>query len=254
VFNNRPYPRKWSEMSTDFKLMMGFHLCMMVLFVVGGAVGVFAELVIAGSLLGVAIVISVWRKLAAHWRWPGAGLKEIAGAILTALLMGVFAFAATPLASPNSPVMLPWLLAIAGIGIFSTASALRLVTLSEQEFLAQCGEPTAAIEGEPPEAKWRSIVRTAYTVAFMAVWLAGVASFYFFGVGMRDGTPAPTATNTEPLTNHGHTVYVSLADKQLIDALQISMFVGIPAIMLVGAILHFGLKVPLFGLPTSQRE
>lgn len=228
MFNNSSYPQSWSEMSTDFKLMMGFHLCMMVLFVVGGAVGVVAELAIAGVFLIAAIVISAWRKLSARWQWPGVGLKEIAMALGTIALMGGFAFAATPLASPHSPVMLPWFLAIAGFGIFSAANALRLVTLSEAEFLAQCGEPPAVAESEPAEPRLHGLARSAYYVAFIAVWLSSVASFYFFGVGMRDGTPSPTATNTEPLTNHGVTVYVSVATKHLIDALQTSMLLAFP--------------------------
>ncbi|MBY0567447.1 MAG: hypothetical protein K2P70_09055 [Hyphomonadaceae bacterium] len=242
-------------MSTDFKLMMGFHGGMMILMIIGGGLGVAAELVIAGALMSIAIVISALRKRAAHWRWPGIGIKEIANASFMAAATALFAFALTPLASPTSPDMLPWFLAIAGIGVFNTANALKLVTLSEEEFLTQCGEPPAPaspLETKPSEDGWKRTLRTAYGVVFMLVWIAGVASFYFFGVGMRDGSSSPTATHTEPLTNHGHTVYVSLADKQLIDALQLSMFVGIPAVMLAGAILHFGLKVPVFGVRAKR--
>lgn len=254
MFSDRSHPRKWSEMSTDFKLMMGYHLCMMALFIVGGAVGVVAELAIAASVLAIAIVISVWRKFTAGWRWPGVGLKEVAWAVVTVVLMGAFAFAATPLASPSSPLMLPWYLAAAGIGIFNTATALRLATVSEIEFLAQCGElPPTSENGAPRGPRWRRVLRTAYSVAFIAVWLVGLASFYFFGSGMRDGTPSPTGTHTEPLTNHGHTVYVSVAEKKLIDLLQISMFVGIPTIIIIGALLHFIFKVPIFGSrPTKE--
>lgn len=254
MFNNNSYPQKWSEMSTDLKLMMGFHLSMMVLSVTGAAVGVVAKLAIAGSLLTGAIVISVRRKLTARWRWPGVALKEIAVALVTVALVGGFAFAATPLASPNSPVMLPWFLAVAGIGIFWTANALRFVTLSEADFLAQCGEAPAVPESAPAEARWRGFARSAYTVAFIAVWLVGVASFYLFGVGMRDGTAAPTMTNTAPLTNHGDTVYVTAAAKHLIEVLQTSMFVGTPVVLIVGAILHFVLKIPVFGLSGIKRN
>jgi hypothetical protein len=254
MLNDTSYPRKWSEMSTDFKLMMAYHLCMMVLFVVGGAVGVIIELAIAASVLAIALVISVWRKLAAGWRWPGVGFKETVWALAGIVLMGVFAFAATPLASPTSPVMLPWYLAIVGIGIFNTANTLRLATQSEAEFLSQCGEPRPPTEDEPPhEARWRGVVRNIYSAAFMVVWLAGLGSFYFFGVGMRDGSPSPTAAHTEPLTNHGHTVYVSAAEKNLIDLLQTSMFIGIPTIMVVGALLHFILKIPMFGFGSSKK-
>jgi hypothetical protein len=254
MFRDSSYPRKWSEMSTDFKLMMGYHLCMMALFIVGGAVGVVAELAIAASVFAIAIAISVWRKLAVGWRWPGVGFKGIAWALVGIALMAVFAFAATPLASPTSPVMLPWYLGIAGFGIFNTANALRLATLSEAEFLTQCGEHQPTYEREQPrEARWRSVVRNTYSVVFTAVWLVGVASFYFFGVGMRDGAPSPTGSRTEQLTNHGHTVYISAAEKNLIDLLQISMFVGIPAIMIGGALLHFVFKIPVFGFGATKK-
>lgn len=241
-------------MSTDFKLMMGFHLCMMVLFIVGGAVGVAAELSIAAAALAIVIVISAWRKRTAGWRWPGVSIKDIAWALVTVVLMCLFAFAATPLASPSSPVLLPWYLAIAGIGVFNTATALRLATLSEAEFLTQCGESGPAPKSEQPhEERWRGIVRHTYSVVFLVVWLVGVASFYFFGVGMRDGAPSPTPSHTEPLTNHGHTVYVSVAEKDLIDLLQTSMFVGIPVILVAGAVLHFVLKIPVFGFGATKK-
>lgn len=165
------------------------------------------------------------------------------------MLIVLFLGASIPLASPIGPQMLPWFIAGANLGLFNILGALHLVNQSKEEFLAQCVE-TADEEvtvSTPPEPAWRRILRGAYSVAFLVIWLAGVASFYFFGVGMRDGAPMPTATETEPLTDHGHTVFVTAQAKQLIDLLQTAMFAGIPAIMVAGAILHFVLKIPVFG-------
>jgi hypothetical protein len=59
-------------------------------------------------------------------------------------------------------------------------------------------------------------------VVFMLVWVAGVASFYFSGTAFKNGSPEPTATQTQPLTDHGKTVYVTPTEKQRVDELQLA--------------------------------
>jgi hypothetical protein len=63
--------------------------------------------------------------------------------------------------------------------------------------------------------------------AFMLVWVCGVASFYFFGTAFKNGSPEPTATQTEPLEDHGKTVYVTPTDKRRVHALQLVSWVGV---------------------------
>lgn len=250
-------PRNWSEMSTDFKAMFGFHVPMMLVWVIAGtgALTLQAEIGIASVLLAIAASISIWRKRASGWRWPGVGLKEVAQAFLVVVAITVFLFATTPLAPPLNPRMLPWYLMGGGIGLFNVLQSLTLVTTSEEEFQAQCGEPpppnTAA--QSTTEHSWKRIVQWAFSTAFVAVWLEGVAFFYFFGVGVRDGTHEPTAQNTETLFNHGEVVYVTANTKHFIDVLQTTMAIGIPSILLLGAFLQFGLKIPILHIRGTDR-
>lgn len=76
----------------------------------------------------------------------------------------------------------------------------------------------------------------------MLVWVCGVASFYFFGTAFKNGSPEPTATQTEPRK----TVYVTPTDKRLVHALQLVSWVGVPVVLIGGAILHFLVGVKLF--------
>lgn len=247
-----PMPRRWSEMSTDYKLMSGFHCCMIVLFLVGGALSVILEIGIAFGLLTVATVISVWRRREARWRWRGVGFKDVTWALFGVVLIAVFLAAATPLAAPTNPQVLPWYLAGAGLGVFGLLTALKLVRYSEAEFLADCTEHQAEYLAEEEEAGWKRLLRWTYSVLFLGVWLTFLAFFYIFGREMQDGAPDPTATRNMPLVNHGETVYITAQAKQLIDALQAASFAGIPAIMLLGALLHFGLGIRVFG-PKEDR-
>ncbi|MEQ1819421.1 MAG: hypothetical protein ABL871_12500 [Terricaulis sp.] len=241
-------------MSTDYKLMFAFHGCMMVLFLVGGALSVNVELAIAAALLGLATLVSILHRRQAGWRWRGVGIKEVLSALFGVVLVVLFLGATTPLASPTNPRMLPWFLAGAGIGLFGLLTSLKLVRFSQAEFLADCTDQqereAIADEGE---VGWRRLLHWIYSALFLGVWLIFVAFFYLFGREMRDGSPAPTATQTMPLTNHGETVYIAAQAKQLIDVLQAASFTGIPAIMVLGAVLHFGFGVRVLG-PKRNRE
>ena len=247
-----PYPRDWSQMAVDFKLMFGFHITMMVLMVAGGRVAIPVELTIAGLVLVGALIIATMARFRAGWRWPGAGLKELAIAALGVALVGVFAFSMTPLMLPLTSSGLPWMMAVGAIGLFGLLKALRLASLSQAEFLAQCGDPQVVSHARVVQGPaWKRVVATAYSTAFVCIWLVGVASFYFHGRGMRDGAAAPQGDRTLPLVNHGQTVFVSPHDMQIISTLQTAMFVGIPIVMMIGVVLHFGLGIKVFGPNTK---
>jgi hypothetical protein len=97
------------------------------------------------------------------------------------------------------------------------------------------------------------VVRGSYYTVFFAVWLSGLAAFYYSRVGMRDGSSTPTATKMEPLQDHGRVVYVSRRDKALINSLQTAMQVGIPSLILGGFFLNFIMGVKIFNnVPTME--
>src|SRR5438876_4798168 len=188
---NRSYAKTWKEMSVDFKLMFVYHGTMLVLFATGQLLSTSEEIAIAVLLAVFLLAVAAKRRSNMNWRRPQIGTKHILAAIGTAALMSLFLFAATPLFPPTDHRALPWYLAGGGIGFFGILSSLGIAYSSEAEFLAHCW--TMDREGreierlsELPEVQdtgpsWKRTIRSAYGVAFLAVWLAFVVSFYDFG-------------------------------------------------------------------------
>jgi hypothetical protein len=252
----------WKEMSVEMRMMFVYHLCMMALFMTGGILTPKIEVTIALLLISVLTGISLRRRREKMWHWKSPGRQGIAMAAGTTLLMAFFQYAATPLFSPAKPQFLPWYLAGFGIGLFNVLSALNLVQSSEAEFEAACVQSRAASSSHegtrelisPTTIGWKRVVRGAVTICFLAVWLTGVSSFYFYGKAFRNGSPKPTDLRTEPLTEHGKTVYVTPSEKRLVDLLQTGMMVGIPSVFALGFVVHFLIGVKLVDNAPTLRE
>jgi hypothetical protein len=249
------YPRKWKDMSLEFKLGFVYHGCMMFLFVAGGAFSVWQEVSLTIVILAVLASLSVRHRRSAGWRWQGAKPQNWLMAIGVVVLTGVFLYAATPMFPPSNPRFLPWYLAGLGIGMFNILDVLRLANLSEAAFLANCHKPGSQVvqttNAEPAELHWRRLARAIITVLFFVVWLGAIASFYYSGAAFREGSSVPTATRADPLTDHGITVYIAHSQKILCDRLEWFAFIGIPLVFLAGLSLHFLVGVKLFpNIPT----
>jgi hypothetical protein len=209
------------------------------------------QIAIAGAIAASIAVASVVRRLRHKWHWKGLTPLRAGGAVLMIGLMGYFLFAAAggALQAPNFAIdrpfgMGPWVLAGLGIAVFSVLNVLRITHLSEKAFREECGEQAGQAKPEPPpEPRWKVITKYAFAVAFLAVWLEGVTFFYVFDRTFRSGSPIPTVERTATLTNHGVTVYVTPAEKRLVDQLQGFMFICIPAAIATGFFLQYVLKV-----------
>jgi amino acid transporter len=213
------YPKKWWEMSLDFKLMFVYHGCMMALFLAGQNLTVRQEVTLTGFLFTVLCAISLRHRRTKNWHRPPLRARDVAGALFATAVIAFFLFSATPLFPPLDHRALPWYFAGLGIGGFAILQSLRVVEASEADFLSHCRaidqygreiEPTPKIsemrDGDPT---WKRTTRGIYTVTFMLVWTLGVACFFLFGTAFRHGSPMPTATQAEPLTDHGKTVFVT---------------------------------------------
>jgi hypothetical protein len=250
------YPKKWKEMSLDFKLMFAYHGCMMALFIAGQNLSVREEILATVFMVIVLAVASITHRRLTHWRWPGARPRDVLFAIAGAVAVAFFLFSATPLFPPSDHRALPWYLAGLGIGTLSILTSLRVVALSEADYLLQCRvinqygrEIERVSETASPknaEAHWKKVTRGIYTVAFLLVWIASVGSFFSFGTAFRHGSPIPTATQTEPLVDHGKTAYVTRNEKQRTDHIQLVSWIGIPSIIVSAVVLHFLVGVKLF--------
>lgn len=252
------YPRQWKDMSLEFKLMFVYHGCMMVLFITGGAFTLRQELTFTAALVFVLTSVSIRHRRSAGWRWQGLRTKNLLAAAGGIALMGVFLYAATPLFPPSNPRALPWYLAGFGIATFNVLQALRLVHPSEAAFLADCHEPGSqtvqATESEPAEPQWHRVVRAAYGTLFLTVWLGFVAFFYYSGAAFRDGSPVPTPTQTDAVTEHGKTVYITHDQKVFSDRLELFAFAGIPSVLVGSLLLHFVVGVKLYPNTPTLRE
>lgn len=255
-FSRERNPKTWKDMSVDYRLFFVFHGSMMVLMMVGGELSLRQEVFIVTGLVAILLAISMKHRERSNWHWPGIGGKDVLSAIGAAVTVAFFLFAVTPLFPPFSARILPWYLAGANIGMFGILSALKLVYGSEVNFLLHCttvnqyGQEIPLLSEIPKpklvEAAWKKVARGIYFVAFVLVWIAGVASFYLTGVSLKNGSPVPTPTQTEPLADHGKTVYITPAEKQRIDRLQMVSWMAIP-VVLSGLPLHFIAGVKLFG-------
>jgi len=247
---NENYPRKWKDMSLDFKLMFVYHGCMMFLFIAGSGFTTRQELFIAISLAVVLTILSLRHRSAIGWKWKGITTKDLAMAIAGSALLVFFLHAATPQFPASNPRFLPWYLAGFGIGAFNVLTMLKLVRSSESQMLADCSDTPTESKQEPKteslEPRRHRIARGIFSCLFLLVWLEGVAFFYHHGKVFSSGSPAPTATQTDPISDHRNTVYITHAEKVQLDLLETMIFTGVPAILVGGFVLHFLVGVKLF--------
>jgi hypothetical protein len=246
-------------MSLELKFFTVYHCSMMALLLFGGMLSLKFELLITMGLAAVFITLSQKRRLATGWRWHKPGSREYVWAVLSVPLGGAFLYAATPQFPPSDPRFLPWYLGGLGIFVFNDLTTLNVVRMSEVDFINDCQEPSSqigALQEEPsaPELLWKKIVRWTFSILFFVVWLEFLAFFYYFGVSFKGGSPTPTITRTELLTNHGETRYVKPEEKKINDWLEATATVGIPAMMLAGVILHFVVGVRIIkDAPTLKK-
>lgn len=258
------YPTRWKDFSLDNKLAFVYFGCMTVLFANGDALSVKQELLATTILVATLLSLSMRYRRRMNWRWPGVQTKGVLTAVGILVVAGIFEFAVTPLAPSSDPGFLPWHLFGLGGGVFGVLDALKIVQLSKSDFLRECEAVGAAdfhakstgetIPVVPTDPLWKRATRALYGIVFFLVWLACLASFYYSGVAVRDGSSRPTPTQTDPLNNPGQIVYIQHSQKVLIDFLEKVMSVGIPSVMVSGLILHFFLGVRLFPNTPTLRE
>ena len=254
-------PRNWKELSFDMRLFFIFHVCMMALMFSRFAlrVGIILEICVVSLLAIVAVVLSIQNRRKHHWHWPGTKWVNIVGAVLVVAFGLYFMGAALPGTTIFNPNLFPWLAAGAGMVTFGVLSAMRVVYQSEAEFQRHCGENRRTEPAPLPEAStvgreigWKKAVIIVFGVYGLAVWILGVGFFWKFNSAFAHGSPTPTATQTEKLSNHSQVVYITPQEKKLVKRLELALDLGVPSLFAIGALLHFGAKIRLF--PKEQPD
>ncbi len=201
------------------------------------------ELAVAAGLIALFTLVSLDRRRRIGWRRPPVSPWALTKALGALAFTGLFGYAAAQSFPMLNPHFLPWLLGLGGIGLFGFLQQLKLVAFSEAEFL-EMGKPAVPSVDEAvntPDGKpvWHRVVRGLYQVASYAVMLTFLAFMYVEGTAMREGSPQRTSAHSVARTDHGNVVYIAKDSAVLIDELQTATFIGIPAILVLGLVLHF---------------
>jgi hypothetical protein len=143
-----------------------------------------------------------------------------------------------------NPNLFPWCAAGAGLFLFHNLSGLNIVYKSEEQFLRHCGEGQLeeAPQG-PPLPLWKQVLITGFCAYFLLVWIIMIGFLWKSGAAYNDGSPVPTATQTEALTSHGHTVYITPGEKRVLSRLEHAAPIGIVSVFVIGVPLLFVLDL-----------
>ncbi|HTA29514.1 MAG TPA: hypothetical protein VK731_03475 [Candidatus Cybelea sp.] len=215
-------------------------------------VGIKGEIGYVSVVASVLVVLSIRNRIRLGWRWPGAKLKDVFGTLVAAAFIIFFFGAILPGHSPFNPAVFPWFAAGANFLVYAVLNGLKVVNDSNAAFLQNCGEHRSLAPPEPPppsrpaQRSWKQILAAVYGIYFLIVWLLGLSFFWRFNLAFSHGSPKPTATQTEKLINHSHTVYITPDEKRMVHLLELSMMCGIPSAMALGVFLHFIVGVKIF--------
>jgi hypothetical protein len=240
------YPRRWSEMSLDFKLFFASHGALMVMFLVGRVLTIGIESAAEAALLAAIGGLATWRRCIDGWRWAGMGLAQALNTFLALAVLVVFGGAAFLLFPPSSPAFLPWYLALVNIGVFNVLVALRIVRPSREAYQRDCqpADVTASLTTAPvsTEAPWRRVARITFHTVFLLVWIDGVAFFFAEGAA----APNPESLRAAPFMGDVARALVVLQNPDVRLAMQVGVFVGIPCVLAAAFLLQFVLGVAVF--------
>lgn len=236
---------------TNSKLILAYIGWTLVLLAIGNKITLATGLILTGAFVLLLGVFSVRHRMASGWRWPGVTPRNILHAVLTLVLGGLFAFAVNPLFPITNPSVRPWYLGLAGVVLFNVLRALQILEASETGFQEKC--PAKSVPQVTPgiytptrpNRDRKTMIKSVYSGFFLLVWLIGLASFYFFGVALKNGSPIPTTSQTESLSDHGRVVYVTPIEELVVDLLVNGMAVGIFVVIVLGFLLqkYFGIKL-----------
>ena len=256
-------PTHWRDFSYDFRFLYVYFGCMAALFMLGGSLTVREELAAAAILMAILVALSLKHRQNMNWQWPGIRTKRILTAVWIIVAAAVLDYVAGTLAPPSDPRFLPWHLGGLGLAAFEVLVFLNVVQTSKTDFLRECALPGSVGIHPPPAIKaiptapldplWKRTIRGTYYVFAFLVWAGFMVSIYEFGVAFQNGFSHPTKTNPDPLNSHGALRYIPHSQKVLINSLDKTGSIGIPAVIAVGLALHFFLGVKMFqNMPTYE--
>jgi hypothetical protein len=235
-------------MSLDFKGMFIYFGCTSLLWIFGKSLSLEVQLLVVALLVISWITVSVYNRKQKKWRWPGASGNNLVQSLLVLVLGGIFLFVTSSLLSSTNATA--WYLGVCGLIVFNILHYLQFVDLSEQDFQDKCDGKVHSVLKNRPEVSatkannWKNTVKIIHNIFFILVWLEFMTFLYYFNVTYNNGSPVPTVYQTEALTQHGRTMYITTSEKTLVDILQVCGFIGMPRALISGFLLQkMGIKV-----------
>ncbi len=240
--SNRHFPKSWSEASLDFKGMFFYFGCVSLLWIFGRSLSVKTILLLVILFVAIWITISDYNRKQRKWQWIGASKKNIFESLLALLLGGIFMFATSSVWSfTDAPA---WYIGACSIFIFNALHYLNLIDLSEQDFHDNCNGNIHIISknrSNPPvtnTTEWKNKIKTIYNIFFIVVWVEFMIFAYYINTSYNNGAPAQTSNQTEELSQHGRTVYVTSSEKTVVNILETFALIGIPSALFTGFFLQ----------------
>lgn len=223
------YRKRWEDMrarSFDFWLCSAFFIVAMGFLQLNGKVSRETQLICFGVLLVGLAELSLWRRRASGWRWPGAadGLWKTIPFVLGCMVLGLAILAIFfPFSNPRFTAWYALVVVLCGYNLLIEVG---VVTNAKSEFWEQSGRALAEARqaGHPSrrrskEAMWQNTVRTVYEAAFVVVWL-GVISALVLPRGAEHGAR--------------------------FSAIKTAAEISFGGLWLLGPLLHYGFGVKLF--------
>lgn len=235
--------------SFDFALFLAFQAVQFFMAATGAPSSIRLQLLIAALAAGGLAFLSARRRRALGWRWAGLGPRQAAMAAIAAGISGPFALIFPPSDGVwRDGAMFPYFLGAVGIFAFWVMRELQIVRLWEAQFLADCGATPESLGLAPADAEpgWKKAVRSIFVGCFVLLAANCAAFMGFCHQAYSNASPQPTRTHPESFSHNYKTVYITIADKLLLDRLEAIMTAAIPSLAGAGLLLRYGLGVRLY--------
>jgi hypothetical protein len=229
--------------SLDALLMGFYHICMLGLLGLAGALNEPMQLVLTGVLVLGIVQLSLWQRRAMGWLWPGP-TEDLVRSLLVLGGVSLLIFVGFAFIVPiRNPAYLPWDLAGGGLVVFNVLRLSGVVVRTREEFRRSC-RVEAASAPLSGRAGWKRLARFCYEVFFVAVWLATIAYFFLWGLAARGVAGLPGSV--EKLPAMSKPLLDALLQPSFLNLLGTTVTIAFPSAIVAGCLLHFVLGVPLF--------
>ncbi len=231
--------------SFDFKLMMGYHISMMVLFPLGFFIPNHLVFIIAGALLVSLTIVSIIYKKNKGWNWVKPELKGVGMGLFSVVAGIALIFVATNSFGGFNRLIAPWICAGVGITYFNLLTGLNLVDKTKEEFLTRLNNTQNNQSEKSAKLEKFKRLKIAFKLFFFISWFAGLYLFYSHNQYTSTYSKEKTELKTIEVESHGQTYYVNKDEKASITKKSILIIPIFVFSIIFPFIMKFGFGIDL---------